>query len=368
MDSVTQIALGSALGLSLIGPNAGARRSVAIGAVLGTLPDLDVFWPYADPVQSFTLHRSVTHSLLMQAVAAPFFVMALRPILRDVTPLRCLSFVLAVLFTHSLLDAATIYGTQLLWPLSHHPYGTGSVFIIDPFYTLPLLAVTVAGLFRRRLGTMLHRASLVALLVSTAYLGWGIWAQSIAHARAARHLERASLAPDGILATPMPFSTLLWRVIVIDGSDYLNFYLPVLGGEESGTVYRHRRLALSDACLEEIDAFRTLRDFTKGFYSIGLAGNAVRMADIRMGVTPDYVFDFIIGERTTDGILAVVPEQIESGRARESDLSWLLAGMAGLTEARPAERASLVADLSAGGLSKRAADATTETDRMPCAR
>ena len=46
------------------------------------------------------------------------------------------------LVTHPLLDAMTVYGTQLALPFSDHPFGVGSIFIIDPLYTLPLLAGT----------------------------------------------------------------------------------------------------------------------------------------------------------------------------------------------------------------------------------
>ncbi|MCB2043378.1 MAG: metal-dependent hydrolase, partial [Rhodoferax sp.] len=35
-----------------------------------------------------------------------------------------------VLITHPLLDAMTVYGTQLGLPFTDHPYGVASVFII----------------------------------------------------------------------------------------------------------------------------------------------------------------------------------------------------------------------------------------------
>src|SRR5690606_41671741 len=51
-----------------------------------------------------------------------------------------------VLATHPLLDAMTAYGTQLLWPLTPTPTAWSSLFIIDPFYTLPLFATVTAAL------------------------------------------------------------------------------------------------------------------------------------------------------------------------------------------------------------------------------
>ncbi len=53
------------------------------------------------------------------------------------------------LITHPLLDAFTVYGTQLWWPLQPHPTMWSSVFIIDPAYTLWLLLACVAAWFAR---------------------------------------------------------------------------------------------------------------------------------------------------------------------------------------------------------------------------
>ena len=43
MDSLTQVALGSAVGYAVLGNKIG-RKAVFWGAALGTLPDLDVFF------------------------------------------------------------------------------------------------------------------------------------------------------------------------------------------------------------------------------------------------------------------------------------------------------------------------------------
>ena len=56
------------------------------------------------------------------------------------------------LVTHPLLDAMTVYGTQLLLPFTHTPYAVGSVFIIDPLYTLPLLLGVLLALLGLTLG------------------------------------------------------------------------------------------------------------------------------------------------------------------------------------------------------------------------
>jgi inner membrane protein len=70
MDSLTQIALGSAV-TALIAPARHRRAALVAGGVLGTLPDLDVIpitLSGADAVSRITWHRGPSHSLLLLAV------------------------------------------------------------------------------------------------------------------------------------------------------------------------------------------------------------------------------------------------------------------------------------------------------------
>jgi len=213
MDSVTQFALGAGVGMAVFGTRTGARKAALIGGVIGTLPDLDVFWPHATPVDAFILHRGVTHSLVVHALAAPLIGEGLRCMFSALRDARWLTYaaVFLCLATHALLDAITIYGTRLFWPFWHEPLAMGSIFIIDPVYTLPLLGLTLWALFNHRWPAGASRAVAAVLIISTAYLGWGAGAQQVALSRAAPFLARWQVKPDALTATPAPFTTLLWR-------------------------------------------------------------------------------------------------------------------------------------------------------------
>ena len=71
MDSVTQAALGSAVGVAILGRRVPIWQAALAGAVVGTLPDLDVFLDKGDPVRNMVLHRAETHALFWQALASP---------------------------------------------------------------------------------------------------------------------------------------------------------------------------------------------------------------------------------------------------------------------------------------------------------
>ncbi len=119
------------------------------GGIAGTLPDLDVLVDHGDAVLNMVLHRAHSHALFWTGLAGLVLgVLVAR--LHGQVPLTlrwCLAMV-AALVTHPLLDALTIYGTQLLLPWSDEALGVGSMFIIDPLYTLPLLLGVVVALRR----------------------------------------------------------------------------------------------------------------------------------------------------------------------------------------------------------------------------
>ena len=126
MDSLTQIVLGASVQGAILGKYQG-RRAYIYGAMLGTLPDLDVFIPYPDPISDMTYHRGFSHSLfVLTAVGiggawliSKFYQWRGQPLPYSTTRLA-VAMTLA-LTTHPLLDSLTVYGTQLFWPLATHP-------------------------------------------------------------------------------------------------------------------------------------------------------------------------------------------------------------------------------------------------------
>lgn len=340
MDSLTQAALGAGVGLAVLGRRVGPRRAALIGAAVGTLPDLDVLVPFASPVDDMVRHRSASHSLLVHAAVTPVLGELVRWLARDLRPHRALVWlaVFLCLATHALLDAMTVYGTQLLWPLSTHPFGLGSVFIIDPLYTLPLLVVTVWALLAAGWSATLARATLAALALSTAYLGWSVVAQRLALARAATALAGWGLGAERTLATPTPFNTLFWRVIAVDGERYHNVYVPLLG--KGAAVKSHDR---GPVCiLAGVPEARRLAAFSKGFFRVERLGDRLAVADLRMGLTPGYVFRFVVAESAADGPVPVAPVRLASRRNLAGDLDWLVAGITGEARPRPAEGAEIL--------------------------
>jgi len=346
MDSVTQFVLGAAVSAVFLGPKIGPRKAVILGGLLGTVPDLDTFLPATDPVEAFVSHRGATHSLLMQVIVTPLFA---EPLVRLFSALRdprikTYLAVYLIFATHALVDAMTVYGTQLLWPFGVEPVGVGSIFIIDPIYTLPLLALTVWALFKGqwtpRFGTWLRRA----LVVSSAYMLMTIPVQQIMKDRGAKIFADRGIMPERILAIPTPFNIAYWKVLAIDGGRYITLYLPVFGNDEETTAYVYSRRMDLIGCLADDLVYQKLAAFSDGFYTLSEADGRVVMSDLRMGLTPSYVFRFEIADVTSDGAKPLtLSVRLPTIRGLVGDLEWLQAGLLQSPTTRPAEAAAQIA-------------------------
>ena len=183
--------------------------------------------------------------------------------------------------------------TQLLLPFSREAVGVGSIFIIDPLYTLPLVVGVLAVAWRRK--PMAWNTA--GLLVSTAYLAWGVLAQQIVTERVRQALAPAGIAADAqLLVTPRPFNTLFWRVVVLEPERSHEARMSVFGGSgvpEFKTVYRRADLLQA---LQDHRGVARLTEFADGFVRIEeQADGRLLLTDLRMGQEPVHFFRFDIG-------------------------------------------------------------------------
>lgn len=308
MDSVTQIALGAAVGGAVAGRQAG-WRAFAWGAAVGTMPDLDIFHDYGSPVANFTLHRGYTHSLFIQTLAAPIVAWPIHRLQRTCATgyRRWLAAVWLIFITHALLDAFTIYGTQLWLPFSDYPVGLGSIFIIDPLYTLPLIAGVAAAIRFRDDWPRARRWNTVGLALATLYLAWTVGAQQWIEYRARETIAESGMPVERLLATPTVLNSLLWRIVAVGDERHWEALHPVA----TDRPIRFRAYERESELLQPLDdhpPVRRLQYFTKGFYTVENRGGDVVISDLRMGQRGFYAFAYRVG-RIENGAPVPSPDQ-----------------------------------------------------------
>ncbi|HRK39001.1 MAG TPA: metal-dependent hydrolase [Burkholderiaceae bacterium] len=328
MDSLTQLALGASIGVAVMGRRTAVWKAALWGGVAGTLPDLDVLVDHGDAVLNMVLHRAESHALLYLAVlSAPLaWGVARLHVEADLFRRWWLALALALL-THPLLDGLTIYGTQLFLPFTNEAFGVGSVFIIDPAYTLPLLVGLACALSRPAWGLRVNGG---ALVLSTAYLAWSVLAQAWVGVHAQRSLQVAGLPGTQVLVTPAPFSTLLWRVVAMDGPRYHEgFYALADGGRPIRFKAFDSGAALAARHADHPQVQRIAR-FSDGFYRLREQDGTLWLTDLRMGQEPGYVFHFDIGPPLSAERTDPPPAVQHSLRADvRAGLTWLWARMWG---------------------------------------
>lgn len=296
------------------------RKALIAGAALGTLPDLDVLIDYGDPIAQMINHRGFSHSLFVLTGLAFFLAWLAKRfrLHRDGQDYgRLLLTIWLILFTHPLLDAFTSYGTQLWWPLRPTPASWSSIFIIDPFYTLPLLVGVLVALVVGP-SPAVSRALGVLLLVGVGYLGASQAAKHWAEGRVTALLAEQGRQPVALFSVPQPFNIVLWRVVArMDDGTYVEAVTGMLDDRPPEFIEFPSNDELGQA-LQPRDSLEGLHWFTGGWLRYDDIDGQLVASDLRMGIgTGHYSFRFLIGERDpqTGQWLAVTPDYWQGGPA-----------------------------------------------------
>lgn len=288
MDTVTQIALGAAVGELVLGRKIG-NKAPLWGAAAGTLPDLDVFAAaFLSESTQLGVHRGISHSLLFSVVGGIGFGFALAKLHRDAAWREWSLLCFLAILTHALLDCFTMYGTQLFSPFSDYPVAVGSIFIIDPLYTLPLAFGLIAGLSQRHL-VWRRRLNATGLCLSTIYLLWSTIGYLQARNAFTQALDAQNIPHQRLFTTPTPLNTLLWVGLAAEG-DHLSVGLYSLLDEQPAIRFRHieRNSYLIDDKRGE-SPIEKLLWFSRGYYQVEQIDGTLYFNDLRFGRSDSYL-------------------------------------------------------------------------------
>jgi len=300
MDPLTHGLLGATIGQAVFGRRLG-WRGVGAGGIAAMAPDLDMVMNATGPMGEWLYHRSITHAL--------WFAPGLALLLGQATargraepgggppPMERLAgegwrrtwtlLFLLTLLSHPLLDWCTSYGTQLLAPFLNRRFALDAVAIIDPAYSLALLAALLVGAWRGVRSAGARSVAAAVLVLTTGYLVYGLGLNGAAEAQA-----RAELAAEGapaaeVRAYPTLLQPYLRRIVARDGDEVRVGWLSLWSPR---TIEWQRFTAARDPLVtaaRETDEGRLLEWFAMGQTAAALyaspAGTVVEIDDLRYG-------------------------------------------------------------------------------------
>lgn len=294
MDSITQAALGAAIGQSILGEKI-QHRGAILGAVIATIPDLDVLLHIIyDSYDMLSIHRGFSHSIMFSFFGA--FIIAYLLSKWKLTKLlsfsRLFIFTWLCLFTHMLLDAFTAYGTQLYLPFNNIRVGLDSINVVDPVYTLPLIIGLTLCLWKKKQGF-----NSFGLLLSTIYLVFTLLNKQRVEEKIFSIFLANNIKYTNLLTMPVGIANLNWYgVAKTSDSIYLRKYN--IYGEYDTKIFS---FPINDKYMNEIDQniAEKMRWFAKGFYTVEKSHGKIRIynlqVDMRGVVKTDSIYAPTVG-------------------------------------------------------------------------
>lgn len=289
MDPVTQGAIGSVVAVSSRRTSR-VRVAAVAGFLAGLAADLDVLIRSdTDHLLFLEYHRQFSHSLPFSpiggfVVALGLYLIARRWLQTDFRQLWL--FATIGYLSHGLLDAATSYGTMLLWPISETRYSFDLISIIDPVFSLPVLILLGTGLIRGQ-----SRYARYALVWAVIYLGFAGFQQYAAKAEADALAASRGHEPLNLVVKPTFANTVLWKSIYEhDGRFYVDGIRPSFGtvifpGTSVGKLDTATAFPWLDPASQQardVERFRTMSD---GFVASSTDG-VERVVDVRYSFLP----------------------------------------------------------------------------------
>jgi len=268
MDSLSQIVLGAAVGEIAWGRKMGNRAQL-IGAIGGTIPDLDIlfnsFW--TDPIDQLRIHRGYSHSMFIHLLMAiPFAWVTWRWMKSRITWKESYLVWYLFFFTHTLLDCCTTYGTQLFLPFTDYLVGFNTISVVDPLWTVPFFFALLICLFMRRTNPRRLRLAKWGTIYSLCYLTLTLVNKGIAHSHFSESLEREGIPYHTLSTSPSILNSLLWSgVAVTADSIYIGEYSVLQDDPEVDFVSYARGLQHLDLIASTTEV-KTLQWFSQGLY------------------------------------------------------------------------------------------------------
>jgi inner membrane protein len=290
MDPLSQGTIGATLAQSA-SSKAKVKSATLMGCLGGLAPDLDVLIQSpTDPLLFLEFHRQFTHALIFIPVGALIVTAVMhRWAGKGLSFREGYLFCLLGYATHGLLDTCTTYGTQLLWPFSLERFAWNNVSIIDPIFTLPVLALIITGVIRHQ--PVLGR---LALAWAVSYLLFGVFQRERAEAAGLELALSRGHEPVRLEAKPGFGSMLLWKIVY---ETHTEFHVDAVKvgiesrpypGASATKLDVTKHYPWLDPDSQQAKDVERFRWFSNNYLAID-PGDPTRVIDVRYSVVPNEI-------------------------------------------------------------------------------
>tara|TARA_B110000211_G_scaffold190044_1_gene216474 strand:+ start:644 stop:1663 length:1020 start_codon:yes stop_codon:yes gene_type:complete len=305
MDSISQLVLGAAVGEAVLGKKLG-NRAILWGAIGGTIPDLDVLsGVFLSELGELTFHRGISHSLLFSVLFALLLGWLIHRFNKPtslVTKKEWQIMLFLAFFTHVILDCFTVYGTQVFAPFSSYRVSWGSVAVVDPLYTIPLILCLVITRFIIRTKKTRRIVNYLGLALSTLYLVFTVYNKERVHTVFENELKAQNIEVTRMMTSPTIFNNILWSCTAEANDAY---YVGLYSFYDTVPV-KFSKIEKQHKLIQNIDSDHTitsLRWFSDNYFCIENVEGKLLFNDLRFGAyldkngeNTDYIFSFLLEE------------------------------------------------------------------------
>ncbi|MDR1886315.1 MAG: metal-dependent hydrolase, partial [Prevotellaceae bacterium] len=222
MDSLTHILTGAAIG-QVFSTEKDRYRTLVWGAIAGSIPDLDAaIQLFLSPESSMLFHRGLSHSLLLWALCSPLLALLINRIYKGDrhSYFKWLKISATAWFSHLALDLFNTYGTGIFEPFSHVRIAFDAVNVFDLLFLIPVLTASVFFIFIIKDQDRKSTLAVLVLLFSMSYMTFASLTKLITETNAKIALAKQSIYPDRLISSPLPLSTLAWKIVAEDDNGF----------------------------------------------------------------------------------------------------------------------------------------------------
>ncbi len=212
--------------------------------------------------------------------------------------------------THTLLDACTPFGTQLLAPFMDTRFAFNTIAVVDPVYTIPFISCLIIAAFFHKTNRKRQFFNWLGIGLSSAYLIFTFFNQSKMENNFEELLSDRNIEYQRVSVLPTIFNNVLWQCVAETDTNFIFCNYSLLDEDldkiELVNIPKNHELLNEYTGEKELEI---LKWFSKGYYNVektedgSLVYNDLKMAVIPEDIMGELTFgmNFTI-EETASGI------------------------------------------------------------------